>query len=58
MISEIILKPTLTISDESQVAKGERILHKSEAACLISNSIKSKVIMETLVLVTEDTLVD
>lgn len=57
MMSEIILKPTLTITDEAQIAKGERILHKSEAACLISNSIKSKVIMETHVVVGENSLV-
>ena len=45
MMSEVILEPTVTISDEKDREKAERILHKSEAACLISNSVKSKVTM-------------
>jgi len=45
MMSEIILESTVTITDEKDREKAERILQKSEAACLISNSIKSKVIM-------------
>ncbi|MBS1773329.1 MAG: OsmC family protein [Bacteroidetes bacterium] len=44
MISEIELRPTLTIENEEDIAKAERILQKSEAACLISNSVKSKII--------------
>ena len=47
MMSEIILKPTLTIPAHSSQDKAERILQKSEAACLISNSIKSEIRMET-----------
>lgn len=43
MMSEIILEPTVTIVDEKDREKAERILIKSEAACLISNSIKSKI---------------
>lgn len=42
MMSEIILEPTVIINDEKDREKAERILQKSEAACLISNSIKSK----------------
>ena len=45
MMSEVILEPTVTITDEKDREKAERILHKSEAACLISNSVKSKVTM-------------
>lgn len=45
MMSEIILKPTVIIANEKDREKAERILQKSEAACLISNSIKSKVSM-------------
>jgi organic hydroperoxide reductase OsmC/OhrA len=45
MMSEIILEPTVRITDEKDREKAERILQKSEAACLISNSIKSKVTM-------------
>ncbi|MEQ9308957.1 MAG: OsmC family protein [Balneolaceae bacterium] len=57
MISEITLKPTLTILDEAQTAKAERILHKSENACLISNSIKSTIIMDAEVIVSEKSIV-
>lgn len=44
MISEIELNPVLTITNEADIEKAQRILQKSEAACLISNSIKSKII--------------
>jgi peroxiredoxin-like protein len=47
MMSEIILRPTITLLDEKDKERAERILQKSEAACLISNSIKSKVTMQT-----------
>lgn len=43
LMTEIILEPTLKITKEADKERAERILHKSEAACLISNSIKSKV---------------
>jgi organic hydroperoxide reductase OsmC/OhrA len=45
MMSEVILEPTVTIVDEKDEAKTLRILEKSEAACLISNSVSSKIIM-------------
>ncbi|MEJ5994494.1 OsmC family protein [Pedobacter sp. Du54] len=45
MISEIIMEPTVTLSDEKDREKTLRILLKSEAACLISNSVKSKITM-------------
>jgi organic hydroperoxide reductase OsmC/OhrA len=45
MISEIILEPTVTIANEKDRERAERVLQKSEAACLISNSVKSKVTM-------------
>jgi peroxiredoxin-like protein len=43
LMTEIVLKPVLVLEDGQQKEKAERILYKSEAACLISNSIKSKV---------------
>ncbi len=46
MISEIILKPTVVINNERDTHKAERIILKSEDACLISHSIKTKVILE------------
>ncbi len=45
LMTEIILEPLLKIKDENDRQKAERVLQKSEAACLISNSIKATVIM-------------
>jgi len=45
IMSEIILEPIVTINDEKDREKAVRVLLKSEAACLISNSVKSKVTM-------------
>lgn len=45
LMTEVILEPTLVITKETDKERAERILQKSEAACLISNSIKSKVSM-------------
>ena len=42
-MSEIILEAMLILKNMEDKEKGERILNKSEAACLISNSINSKV---------------
>ena len=46
LMTEIILEPILTIPIDTSIEKAERILIKSEAACLISNSIKSKVTLK------------
>ena len=46
LISEIELMPVLTINNTTDVEKAERILQKSEKACLISNSIKSTIIFK------------
>jgi peroxiredoxin-like protein len=46
MISEVVLVPKLTIHDEADRDKAFRVLEKSEAACLISNSVKSKIIFQ------------
>ena len=43
LMTKIILKPTLTIAELDKIEKAQRVLEKSEAACLISNSIKSEV---------------
>ncbi|APS39935.1 MULTISPECIES: OsmC family protein [Salegentibacter] len=50
-MTEIILKPVLEISDENNAERAKRIIEKSEKACLISNSIKSKIILEAEVIV-------
>lgn len=46
MMSEIQLEPTVVIHNEKYRDKAMRILKKAEAACLISQSIKSKITME------------
>jgi peroxiredoxin-like protein len=43
LMTEIVLEPILHINKNTNADRAERILQKSEAACLISNSIKSKV---------------
>jgi peroxiredoxin-like protein len=51
MISEVTLMPELTIGGEASREKAMRVLQKAEAACLISNSIKSKIIFKPEVVV-------
>ncbi|RZJ34605.1 MAG: OsmC family peroxiredoxin [Flavobacterium sp.] len=51
LMTEIILEPTVTIADEKNRERAERILQKSEAACLISNSIKSKIVLIPTIMV-------
>lgn len=51
VISEILLFPEVVITDEAKRERAERILEKSEKACLISNSITSKITMETKIIV-------
>ncbi|TJY35791.1 OsmC family protein [Pontimicrobium aquaticum] len=51
VISEVLLFPEVVIADASKTERTERILEKSEKACLISNSINSKVTMEAKVIV-------
>lgn len=45
LMTEVLLSPVVAIQREEDRAKALRILEKSEAACLISNSIKAKVTM-------------
>lgn len=46
MISEIILSPTLVLPEGANLERAERILQKSEAACLISNSVKATIVFQ------------
>jgi peroxiredoxin-like protein len=46
LMSEVVLTPRLVISNEADTARALRILEKSEAACLISNSIKSTIVFQ------------
>lgn len=47
LMTEVELQAHLVIEDESGREKAERLLQKSEQACLISNSVKSRVTMKT-----------
>jgi peroxiredoxin-like protein len=49
LMTEVTVYPVVSIYREEDYAKAERVLQKSEAACLISNSIKAKVVMEPIV---------
>lgn len=57
MMSEITLEPTIVIADEKDRERAERILQKSEAACLISNSIKSEITMTPIINVAKETAI-
>ncbi len=52
-MSEVSLIPQLKIFKEEDREKAMRVLLKSEAACLISNSIKSKIIFNPEITVEE-----
>jgi len=45
MISEIELKPKINVPDDRAAERAGRIIEKSERACLISNSMKTAVIL-------------
>jgi organic hydroperoxide reductase OsmC/OhrA len=49
LMTEVILEPRVLILHEKDREKAERVLQKSEAACLISNSIKSKITMNPVI---------
>lgn len=53
-MTEIILKPVLTIPNVDDREKAEKVMIKAEKACLISNSITSVTHLKTTVLITED----
>jgi organic hydroperoxide reductase OsmC/OhrA len=46
MISEIVLTPVLAIEHSADKERAQKILLKSEAACLISRSVKSRIIFQ------------
>ncbi|WP_037324606.1 OsmC family protein [Salinimicrobium terrae] len=45
VMSQVILEPVLTIFNEEDKEKAEKIMIKAEKACLITNSIKAEVIL-------------
>lgn len=46
VISEVVLKPIITIKREEDRELALKVVEKSERACLISNSVKSTITME------------
>lgn len=46
MMTEITLRPELVITDDTYADKAKRIMEKAEAACLISRSVKTEIILE------------
>lgn len=48
-VTEIVLKPTLIIPPTQKEDKAKRVLEMSEKACAISNSIKTKIILEPII---------
>jgi organic hydroperoxide reductase OsmC/OhrA len=46
MMSEVTLMPVVILSDDHNKERAERVLQKSEANCLISNSVKSTIIFK------------
>ncbi|MDN4164999.1 OsmC family protein [Cytophagales bacterium LB-30] len=50
-MTEVILMPVLELKDEMDREKANKIMHKAEAACLISNSVKTAVRLELPTLV-------
>jgi organic hydroperoxide reductase OsmC/OhrA len=54
LMTEVFLEPRIIITQPGDREKAERIIRKSEEACLISNSIKSKIVLTpTIDVVTE-----
>lgn len=49
MISKIKLMPIVTITEKGSEEKTKRILKKLESNCLISNSVKSEIMFESIV---------
>jgi organic hydroperoxide reductase OsmC/OhrA len=48
-VTEIVLKPTLTIASNHNEAKAKRVLGMSEKACDIANSLKTKIFLEPVI---------
>jgi organic hydroperoxide reductase OsmC/OhrA len=55
-MTEVMIEPVLTIIKEEDREKAIRVLTKTEAACLITNSIKSKVTMTPVVTIASEAI--
>ena len=54
-VSEITLKPELVIPEGTNEERAIRIIEKSEQHCLISNSIKTHILLEPKIIVEQKT---
>lgn len=48
-MTEVILEPQVTLLREEDRDKAERVLRKAEANCLITNSVRSRVIVNPVI---------
>lgn len=51
IISEVTLTPTIIIANKTDEELAKKVIEKAERACLISNSIKSKVVLKPTIIV-------
>lgn len=51
LMTEILLSPVLVIKNADQTEKARRVIEMSEKACLISNSINSKITLDPTITV-------
>lgn len=51
-VSKIVLRPRVTIAHEADRERAQKVIEKSEWACLISNSMRSAVTVEAAIDVT------
>lgn len=57
LMTRVELYPEVTITHEKDLERAQRIIQKSEAACLISNSVVSKIEIHSTVKTTEPEVV-
>ncbi len=48
-MSQVVLEPVVTIINNEDREKAEKIIDKAERACLITNSLKSEVILKPVI---------
>jgi len=51
--TEIVTRATLIIADEANRTKAEKLLHKAEDVCLISNSLTSQSTIECTIIIAD-----
>lgn len=49
LMTEVELTPVVVVRNSVDIDKALRVLQKSEANCLISNSVKAKIVMNPVV---------